>query len=67
MKQPPGFEVQKVPNHMYKLHKVLYDLKQAPRAWYKRLSSFLVTQGFTGGKIDTTHFIKVNEGDLLVV
>ena len=38
--QPPGFENSEFPNHVFKLHKALYDLKQAPRAWYECLSNF---------------------------
>jgi hypothetical protein len=34
VEQPPGFESEEYPNHIYKLHKMLYVLKQAPRAWY---------------------------------
>ncbi|KAH9744421.1 Integrase catalytic domain-containing protein [Citrus sinensis] len=34
VKQPPGFENEKFPDHVYKLSKALYGLKQAPRAWY---------------------------------
>ena len=30
VEQPPGFEDDKKPNHMYKLKKALYGLKQAP-------------------------------------
>ena len=41
IKQPPGFEDLKHPNHFYKLKKSLYGLKQAPRAWYDGLSNFL--------------------------
>jgi hypothetical protein len=32
VEQPPGFEDPQFPNHVYKLHKALYALKQAPRA-----------------------------------
>ena len=35
VKQPPGFQDLKYPNHVYKLDKALYVLKQAPRAWYE--------------------------------
>nr|GFA16642.1 hypothetical protein [Tanacetum cinerariifolium] len=30
-------------NYVYKLKKALYVLKQAPRAWYDMLSSFLIS------------------------
>ncbi|GKF81029.1 retrovirus-related pol polyprotein from transposon TNT 1-94, partial [Tanacetum coccineum] len=39
--QPEEFVDQDNPSHVYKLKKALYDLKQAPRAWYDMLSSFL--------------------------
>jgi hypothetical protein len=32
VRQPPGFENPKYPNGVYKLSKVFYELKQAPRA-----------------------------------
>jgi hypothetical protein len=31
IEQPPDFEDEKKPNHVYKLRKTLYGLKQAPR------------------------------------
>jgi len=40
VRQPPGFENPKFPNRVFKLQKALYDLKQAPRAWYGRLKPF---------------------------
>ncbi|GJV59110.1 retrovirus-related pol polyprotein from transposon TNT 1-94 [Tanacetum coccineum] len=45
--QPDGFVDQDNPNHVYKLKKTLYRLKQAPRAWYDLLSSFLLSQKFS--------------------
>ncbi|GKA17481.1 retrovirus-related pol polyprotein from transposon TNT 1-94 [Tanacetum coccineum] len=35
------------PSHVYKLKKALYSLKQAPRACYDMLSSFLISQHFS--------------------
>ena len=32
VEQPPGFEDDKKPDHVYELKKALYGLKQAPRA-----------------------------------
>jgi hypothetical protein len=45
VEQPPGFEDEKKPNHVYKLKKALYGLKQAPRAWYERLRDFYSLKG----------------------
>ena len=45
----------------------LYRLKQAPRAWYERLSVFLVENGFSKGKVDKTLFTKHNGDDILIV
>ena len=65
--EPPDFENPHFPNHVFKLPKALYGLKQAHRAWYKRLSNFLIENGFNRGNIDTTLFIKVKGNDILVV
>ena len=67
VKQPPGFEHEQHPDYVYKLKKALYGLKQAPRAWYKRLSKFLIKNGFIRGKIDPTLFTKQNGNDILIV
>jgi hypothetical protein len=40
VEEPPSFEDPNLPNHVYKLHKALYGLKKAPRAWYECLKEF---------------------------
>nr|GEW34520.1 hypothetical protein [Tanacetum cinerariifolium] len=55
--QPDGFVDQDNPIHVYKLQKALYELKQAPLAWYDMLSSFLISQDFSKGKaVDPSHY-----------
>ena len=65
--QPPGFENDQFPNHVFKLEKALYGLKQDPRAWYERLSNFLMENDFKRGLIDNTLFIKTKGNDMLIV
>ena len=67
MVQPPRFENHEFPNHVFKLSKIVYGLKQPPRAWYERLSKFLNENGFIRGKIDNTLFIKIKYKDILIV
>jgi hypothetical protein len=65
--QPPSFEDDTKLDHVYKLKKALYDLKQAPRAWYERLMDFLLSKGFMMGMVDTTLFTKKIGKDLFVL
>jgi hypothetical protein len=51
---------------VYRLKKALYGLKQAPRAWYKRLTQFLVGQGYKKGGTDKTLFVKNGNGRLMI-
>ncbi|GKB52511.1 retrovirus-related pol polyprotein from transposon TNT 1-94 [Tanacetum coccineum] len=39
----------KFPNYACKLDKALYGMKQAPRAWYETLSTFLIQDKFVRG------------------
>lgn len=55
-----------MPNHVYRLKKALYELKQAPRAWYDRLTNFLVDHQFVRGSVDKTLFIKKKDGHILI-
>jgi hypothetical protein len=67
VRQPSGFESEKYPHRVYKLRKALYVLKQAPRAWYGRLSGFLFERGFEMGKVDQTLFLLRQGRDILIV
>jgi hypothetical protein len=66
VEQPPAFEDDQFPNHVYKLHKALYGLKLAPRAWYECLKEFLLKKGFEIGKADPTLFSRKQGNDLFV-
>ena len=56
VEQPLGFESFIYLNHVFKLNKALYGSKQAPQAWYEKLSSFLSENGFIRGKVDIEVF-----------
>nr|GEX97099.1 retrovirus-related Pol polyprotein from transposon TNT 1-94 [Tanacetum cinerariifolium] len=67
VRQPEGLINADYPSHVYKLKKVLYGLKQALRAWYDELSTFLLQNGFSKGTIDPTLFTRRFDDDILVV
>ncbi|GJT21848.1 putative reverse transcriptase domain-containing protein [Tanacetum coccineum] len=54
-------------DHVYRLKKALYSLKQAPRAWYDKLPSFLIEHGFTKGIVDPTLFTRRQGEDILLI
>jgi hypothetical protein len=66
VEQPKGFVDPNFPDHVYKLKKALYRLKQAPRAWYERLTEFLVNQGYRKGGTNKTLFVKEEKGILMI-
>ncbi|CAH9079866.1 unnamed protein product [Cuscuta europaea] len=57
MRHPRGFVHPQFPHHVCRLRKAIYDLKQAPRAWFHRFSSFLRTHNFVCSKSDNSLFI----------
>ena len=67
VEQPPRFESSKFLNHVLKIHKVVYGLKQALRAQYEPHNKFLSRNDFTRGKIDKTLFITTKRKDFLII
>ncbi|GJT55616.1 ribonuclease H-like domain-containing protein [Tanacetum coccineum] len=64
--QPLSFVDPKFPEKVYKVEKALYGLHQAPEAWYKTLSTYLLDNRFYKGQIDKTLFIKRVKDDILL-
>jgi hypothetical protein len=52
---------------MYKISKALYLLKQALRAWYARLKTFLLDHEYVMGCVDKTLFTLKYGNDFLLV
>ena len=64
---PPEFVDPTQLDFVFKLENVLYDLKHALRAWWERLSNFLISNGFVKDKVDTTLFTKHVENYISIV
>ncbi|KAM2302248.1 hypothetical protein FF2_032543 [Malus domestica] len=67
MAQPPGFLDSIHNDYVCKLHKSLYGFKQAPRAWNDRFTSFLPTLGFKSTYSDSSLFVKVVNGTVVIL
>ncbi|KAA0045027.1 Beta-galactosidase [Cucumis melo var. makuwa] len=66
MSLPPSFEAQ-FGQQVCKLQKSLYGLKQSPRAWFDRFTTFVKSQGYSQGHFDHTLFTKVFETGKIAV
>ncbi|GKC41056.1 retrovirus-related pol polyprotein from transposon TNT 1-94 [Tanacetum coccineum] len=64
VRQPDGFVDPDFPNHVYRLKKAPYGLKQDPRDWYDKLSSFLIEHHFTKGIVDPKLFTRRHGDDI---
>ncbi|RVX07246.1 Retrovirus-related Pol polyprotein from transposon RE1 [Vitis vinifera] len=65
--QPLGFFHLEFPNHVCKLEKALYCLKQSPCAWFTKLSHALSQWGFTSSLANSSLFIYKSGSIFLVV
>ena len=67
VEQPEGFEVGKRETHVCKLRRALHGLKQAPRAWYSRIDSYLREMGFQGSVADPNLYFLARKNPLILV
>ena len=68
VKQPPSYEVCGHEKNVSKLNKALYGFKQAPRAWYKRIDSYMICNQFNRSNNEPTLYVKtIKEGRILIV
>jgi Reverse transcriptase (RNA-dependent DNA polymerase) len=63
----PGHQRENTSNLVCRLNKSIYGLKQSPRAWYGKLSQFLISCNFKVSGADSSLFIKHNTNGTTVV
>lgn len=64
MSQPPGYIDRNFHNHVCKLKKSIYRLKQAPQAWFDHLSHYLVSPCFVCCIYDPSLFILKQDSNI---
>lgn len=67
VEQPPSYVVPSQESKVYRMKAALYGLKQAPQAWYNRINSYLLSNGFSKSDGKPTVYIKVVDGKNLIV
>lgn len=67
VEQPQGFVQKGSEEKVYKLHKASYGLKQAPRAWFSKIESYFIKEGFERCNFKHKLFIKADGGKILIV
>ena len=66
VEKPKGFIDPSFLDHVYTLKKSLYGLKKAHKAWYGRLTKFLVNNGYRKRATNKTLFVKEEGGKLMI-
>ena len=66
MQPPPGLSIES--NKVCHLWCVLYDLKQAPRAWFAKFSSIISRLGYMANHYDSALFLRrTDKGTILLL
>jgi Reverse transcriptase (RNA-dependent DNA polymerase) len=64
---PLGHEQEKSSNIVCRIKKSIYGLKQSPRAWYRKLSKYLISCNFKVSSADHSLFTKNNGRNVTIV
>src|SRR3954466_3477637 len=67
VKQPPGYIKEGEEHKVLRLHKALYGLRQAPRAWNIKLDRTLISLGFEKAPLEHTMYKRGKGKDRLLV
>lgn len=67
MRQPPGFEDKEHPEYVCKFHKAIYGLRQSPRTWFEKFSSYLIEFGFRCSARDPSLFIYTDDKHIMIL
>jgi transposase InsO family protein len=67
VRQPPGFVKRGEEHKVLKLHKALYGLRQAPRAWNIKLDRTLISLGFEKSPLEHAMYKRGQGRDRLLV
>jgi len=62
-----GFEHYDYPQHVCKLSRAIYGLKQSPRAWFTRLATYLLDLGFKKSTSDHSMFTFRQDSSTLIL
>jgi hypothetical protein len=65
---PLGFQIKGQEHKVYKLKKVLYSLKESPRAWYNHIDSYFLNNRFERSSNEPTFYtITYQQNNILIV
>lgn len=68
MEQPDGYKVNGKEDHVYKLNKAVYGLKQASKTWYDKIDNALMSLQFKKSLCEPCVYIKSDDtGNLLIL